>query len=106
MIPGMPDFELLAKAFGVKGIVVSDPGQLSSAIEQMLAHNGPVLLNVMVKRDENCYPMVPPGKNNAQMAGLSKRPPSEVFPDSGICPECGHHNLQKSNFCGDCGTKL
>ncbi len=106
MVPGMPDFELLAKAFGIKGILVEDPSQLSSSIAEMLSTPGPVLMDVKVKRDENCYPMVPPGKNNAQMDGLSKRPPTEVFPESGICPECGHHNTQKANFCGECGSKL
>jgi hypothetical protein len=36
----------------------------------MLAHDGPVLMDVHVRRDENCYPMVAPGKGNHQMLGL------------------------------------
>lgn len=67
---GMPNFELLAKAFGIKGMVVNEPDQLASAIAEMLAHDGPVLMDVRVRRDENCYPMIPPGKSNADMVGL------------------------------------
>ncbi|MEM8504033.1 MAG: biosynthetic-type acetolactate synthase large subunit [Cyanobacteria bacterium P01_D01_bin.1] len=74
MAAGMPNFELLAQAFGVKGMTLSDPRELESAIAQMLAHDGPVLLDVQVRRDENCYPMIPPGKSNADMVGLPDKP--------------------------------
>lgn len=77
MQPGMPDFVKLAEAFGVKGMKVSDPSELRGAIAAMLAHDGPVLLDVRVKRDENCYPMVAPGKSNADMLGL----PDGASPD-------------------------
>ena len=73
MQKGMPNFEMLAEAFGVKGIVVNDRSELEGAIAQMLAHDGPVLLDVRVKRDENCYPMIIPGKSNAEMMGLNKK---------------------------------
>ncbi|AFZ47101.1 acetolactate synthase, large subunit [Cyanobacterium stanieri PCC 7202] len=75
MSTGMPDFQLLAQAFGVKGILVEDRSQLQGAIAQMLEHDGPVLMDVHVKRDENCYPMVAPGKCNAEMLGLPKEAP-------------------------------
>ena len=67
---GMPDFVLLAQAFGVKGMLVSDPDDLTEAIADMLAYDGPVLMDVRVRRDENCYPMIPPGKSNEDMVGL------------------------------------
>ncbi|MGB3292304.1 MAG: biosynthetic-type acetolactate synthase large subunit [Phormidesmis sp.] len=67
---GMPNFELLAQAFGVKGMMVSDPAEMADAIAAMLAHDGPVLMDVRVRRDENCYPMIPPGKSNDDMVGL------------------------------------
>ena len=70
---GMPDFELLAKAYGVKGMVVRDRTELKNAIAQMLAYDGPVLIDARVKKDENCYPMIAPGKSNAQMLGLQKK---------------------------------
>ena len=102
---GMPNFEKLADAFGVKGIVVNSPEQLDEAISEMLAHDGPVLLDVWVRRDENCYPMVPPGKNNSQMIGLAepatKRPVEFVH-----CHSCGSDNKVSHRFCSACGTKL
>jgi acetolactate synthase-1/2/3 large subunit len=101
---GMPDIELLAQAYGIKGMVISQPEELSGAIAQMLAHNGPVIVNAKVTRDENCYPMVAPGKNNAQMLGL----PHHAKPDIKAinCNNCGTKNLPSHNFCAECGVKL
>ncbi|AFY43337.1 biosynthetic-type acetolactate synthase large subunit [Nostoc sp. PCC 7107] len=102
---GMPDIELLAKAYGIKGIVVKERAQLKDAIAEMLAHNGPVLLNVHVTRDENCYPMVAPGKSNGQMVGLPKQPPKSSL-EPVCCSHCGSMNAPNHNFCAECGTKL
>ena len=74
MEKGMPNFSMLAQAFGIKGMTVQDPRDLSAAIAEMLAFDGPVLLDVKVKRDENCYPMIPTGKSNAEMIGLPDKP--------------------------------
>jgi acetolactate synthase I/II/III large subunit len=75
MTVGMPDFVMLAEAFGVKGMLVKEPSEMAGAIAQMLAFDGPVLLNVQVRRNENCYPMIPPGKSNAEMVGLPEGKP-------------------------------
>jgi acetolactate synthase I/II/III large subunit len=106
MQPGMPDFVMLAEAFGVKGMIVENRDQLQDAIAQMLAHNGPVLLDVRVKRDENCYPMVAPGKSNAQMVGLPKLPDQEASTETTACTTCGTNNEPGNKFCPECGTKL
>ena len=106
MEKGMPNFEKLAEAFGVKGIVVNDRSELEGAIAQMLAYDGPVLLDVRVKRDENCYPMIIPGKSNAQMMGLNKKTPEVSQPEIIICSNCGAQNSHENNFCPECGTKL
>ena len=102
---GMPDFVKLAEAFGVKGMIVERREDLQGAIAEMLAHNGPVLLDVRVKRDENCYPMVAPGKSNAQMIGLPARPNLDAI-ELVYCPSCGAKNTSTNSFCPDCGTKL
>lgn len=72
MAPSMPNFMLLAQAYGIKGMTVDSREGLPAAITAMLAHDGPVLLDAQVKRDENCYPMVPSGKSNSEMVGLAK----------------------------------
>ena len=105
MEPGMPDFVMLAQAFGVKGMTVEHRDQLQDAIAEMLAHSGPVLLDVRVKRDENCYPMVAPGKSNAQMIGLPKQP-ERPSTDPVACGNCSAENLPQNKFCSECGTKL
>ncbi len=52
---GMPDIELLCQAYGIKGMVVSKREDLESAIAQMLAHDGPVVMDIRITKDENCY---------------------------------------------------
>ena len=102
---GMPDVELLCQAYGIKGMVVKSRDEFKSAVAEMLAHDGPVILNVHVTKDENCYPMVAPGKSNAQMIGLPKQSP-KVNAGPKVCSNCGTNNLPNHNFCSDCGTKL
>ncbi|HAC66038.1 MAG TPA: biosynthetic-type acetolactate synthase large subunit [Cyanothece sp. UBA12306] len=106
MQSGMPDFELLAQAFGVKGMIVTERSQLSAAITQMLAHQGPVLMDVHVTKDENCYPMVAPGKSNAQMIGLPERTNQGNGLKLIYCSNCGAKNPTTNQFCPECGTKL
>ncbi|MEP0783417.1 biosynthetic-type acetolactate synthase large subunit [Trichocoleus sp. DQ-A1] len=103
---GMPDFVMLAKAYGIKGMSIRDRSELKDAIAEMLAHNGPVLLEAQVKRDENCYPMVAPGKSNAQMIGLPERRKLEKATELVYCSGCGAKNIASNNFCPDCGTKI
>jgi len=106
MQAAMPDFELLAKAYGIKGMVIRERAELKEAIAEMLAHNGPVLVNAQVTKDENCYPMVAPGKSNAQMIGLPERPHLEKSIELIYCSSCGVKNTANNNFCPECGTKL
>ena len=103
---GMPDFELLAQAYGVKGMVVSDRTDLSPAVADMLAYDGPVLMDARVRRDENCYPMVAPGKSNAQMLGLPEKPQQGVEAKVQSCSHCGTENSATHAFCSACGAKL
>ena len=106
MQAGMPDFELLAKAFGVKGMVIRDRAELSDAIAEMLAFDGPVLVDAQVTKDENCYPMVAPGKSNAQMIGLPERSKLDQAIELLYCSNCGSKNPASNSFCPECGTKL
>ncbi|MBO9997695.1 MAG: biosynthetic-type acetolactate synthase large subunit [Cyanobacteria bacterium SID2] len=103
---GMPDVELLCRAYGMKGIVVDRRDELEGAIAEMLAHNGPVVLDVRVHRTENCYPMVAPGKSNSQMLGLPERQILEKAVELVCCPHCGVKNASSNHFCPECGTKL
>jgi len=103
---GMPDFVKLAEAYGVKGMLIESRDQLKDAIAEILAHDGPVLADVQVKRNENCYPMVAPGKSNAQMIGLPERSKLEKATELVYCSNCGAKNIESNNFCPECGTKI
>ena len=56
-----PDFVTIARGFGVPGRTISKPEELPEAVAEMLAHDGPYLLHVMVEKEENVFPMVPAG---------------------------------------------
>jgi acetolactate synthase-1/2/3 large subunit len=103
---GMPDFVKLAEAYGVKGMLVKRPEELHQALTEMLAYEGAVLMDVRVRRDENCYPMVAPGKSNAQMLGLPERKKLEQAAELMYCSNCGTKNVATNHFCPECGTKL
>jgi pyruvate dehydrogenase (quinone) len=51
-----PDFAALARAAGMHGIRVEDPGDLPGAVAESLAHAGPSLLDVVVNRQELAMP--------------------------------------------------
>ncbi|MFM9111279.1 MAG: biosynthetic-type acetolactate synthase large subunit [Prochlorococcaceae cyanobacterium] len=105
MANGMPDFAALAEAFGVRGIRISERDQLRSQLQAALDHPGPVFVDVVVRRNENCYPMVPPGASNAQMVGLPSHP--ELAIDTiRQCGSCGNSTASAHLFCPHCGAKL
>ncbi|HIK28195.1 MAG: biosynthetic-type acetolactate synthase large subunit [Oscillatoriaceae bacterium SKW80] len=106
MEAGMPDFVMLANAFGIQGRVVSERASLSDAIAQMLSHDGAFILDARVSKNENCYPMVAPGKSNSQMLGLPEIKKLEKATELIYCSNCGAKNVASNNFCPECGTKL
>ena len=63
----LPDFIKLADSFGIKGIRAEKMDQLQSVIDQMLEHNGPVLADICVAKEENCFPMIPSGSAHYDM---------------------------------------
>ncbi len=63
----LPDFVKLAEAFGCAGLRVSDPAKVDDTIKEMIAIKGPVVVDVVVDRKENCFPMIPSGKPHNEM---------------------------------------
>ncbi len=63
----LPDFVKLAEAYGWKGIRIERPDQLDSGIAEMLAHDGPVMVDCMVAKLANCFPMIPSGAAHTEM---------------------------------------
>ena len=56
-----PDFVALAKSYHIEGQKVSERNNLKNALKEMLDHNGAYLLEVMVGKELNVFPMVPQG---------------------------------------------
>ncbi len=56
-----PDFVALAAAYKIKGKCVSEREDISSSLKEMLEHDGSFLLEVMVTKENNVFPMVPQG---------------------------------------------
>jgi len=63
----LPDFVKLAEAYGWKGIRIEHPDQLDQGIADMLAHDGPVMVDCMVAKLANCFPMIPSGAAHTDM---------------------------------------
>ena len=57
-----PNFVMVAKAYGIDGQRVSEREHLINAIQTMLNHPGAYLLEVMVGKENNVFPMVPQGR--------------------------------------------
>ena len=64
-----PDWVKLAEAFGATGMRVTDKGELEGTLRSALAEDGPVLVDVHVTKEENCYPMIPAGQAARDMVG-------------------------------------
>lgn len=56
-----PDFVALAASYRIKGKWVSDRDELPGALSEMMNTSGPFLLEVMVTKENNVFPMVPQG---------------------------------------------
>ena len=63
----LPDFAMLAEAYGAHGIHAERPDELDAAIEEMLDHDGPVVFDCRVANLANCFPMIPSGKAHNEM---------------------------------------
>ena len=105
MLPGMPDFMALAKAFGVGGVLIKERTELMPKLEEALLNPEPMLIDVHVRRSENCYPMVPPGKSNAEMVGLPAHP-ELAMEITRNCSACGFLTANEHRYCPSCGMSL
>ncbi len=64
-----PDWVKLAEAFGARGMRVDADTELEGAMRDAIATEGPVVLDVRVRQEENCYPMIPAGAAARDMVG-------------------------------------
>tara|TARA_B100000287_G_scaffold425894_1_gene472945 strand:- start:890 stop:2647 length:1758 start_codon:yes stop_codon:yes gene_type:complete len=63
----LPDFVKLAESFGATGLRIERPGDVDDSIKEMIKIKGPVICDVVVDPNENCFPMIPSGSTHNQM---------------------------------------
>jgi acetolactate synthase-1/2/3 large subunit len=62
-----PDFVKLAESFGCLGLRVSRPEEVESVTQKALKEPGPLIIDYVVEKEENVFPMVPAGAANKDM---------------------------------------
>jgi acetolactate synthase-1/2/3 large subunit len=62
-----PDFAKLAEAYGAVGLRATKPSEVVPVLEEAIATPRPVIMDFVVEKEENVYPMVPAGKSITEM---------------------------------------
>lgn len=65
----LPDFQLMAQAYGIKNYKFDNPETLAQDLE-VVTEDVPMLIEVDISRKEQVLPMVPAGKSNHEMLGV------------------------------------
>ena len=63
----LPDFVKLAEACQWTGLRATHPDELDDVIDRMIATDGPVIADIVVEKEENCFPMIPSGAAHNEM---------------------------------------
>jgi acetolactate synthase-1/2/3 large subunit len=66
-LAGSPDFVKLAEAYGVKGLRATNKAEARQVWQEALDFDGPVLIDFVVRKEENVYPMVTQGNTISDM---------------------------------------
>ena len=62
-----PNFVMISQGYGIPAKKIDKREQIEDALKEMLAHNGPYLLEVMVEQEGNVFPMIPQGKSVSEI---------------------------------------
>lgn len=62
-----PDFITIAKGFGIDGHTCNERESLSDSLDKLIASDKPYLLEVIVEKEENVFPMVPSGRSVSEI---------------------------------------
>jgi acetolactate synthase-1/2/3 large subunit len=62
-----PDFVKLAEAYGAKGFRAEHPSELREVMEAALKCEGVAVVDVVVEKEENVFPMIPAGADARNM---------------------------------------
>ncbi|MEQ1762277.1 MAG: biosynthetic-type acetolactate synthase large subunit [Pyrinomonadaceae bacterium] len=62
-----PDFVKLAEAYGAKGLRASKPEELEAVLREGLEYDGVTIMDIVVSKEENVFPIVPAGGESRNM---------------------------------------
>jgi acetolactate synthase-1/2/3 large subunit len=74
-----PDFVKLAEAFGASGLRAERPSEVRPVIEKAIATPGPVVVDIVTAREENCFPMIPAGGALKDIIDAGEPVPEKLF---------------------------
>lgn len=77
----IPDFVKIAEGYGVLGLRACCPDEVQGVIERAIEHEGPVVMDFRVCKEENVYPMVAPGSPLKEMIGGADYPVEKIHPE-------------------------
>ena len=63
----LPDLIMLANSFGIKGIRVNEIDELDHSLDEIINTDGPVIADIRIEKEENCFPMIPSGAAHNEM---------------------------------------
>lgn len=62
-----PDFVKLAEAYGAKGLRAQKPSELTAVLEEALGNDDVVIMDIVVTKEENVFPIIPAGQDTRNM---------------------------------------
>jgi acetolactate synthase-1/2/3 large subunit len=80
----LPDFVKLAEAFGGVGLRATEASQLDDVIDEMIASPHPVIADICVTKEENCFPMIPSGRAHNEMILSPSDQEQQTVTDKGM----------------------
>ena len=73
----LPDFVKLAESFNAKGLRATKSDEVDKVIKEMIQFDGPVIVDIIVDKEENCFPMIQSGSAHNEMV-LNKSQKQDV----------------------------
>lgn len=64
-----PDFIKIGEAYGIKSVTLRTKEDLKNKLKELIESDEGVLINCIVEKEENVYPMIPAGTSVTQMVG-------------------------------------
>ena len=63
----LPEFVKLAESFNAKGLRATKSDEVDKVIKEMIQFDGPVIADIVVDKEENCFPMIQSGSAHNEM---------------------------------------